>query len=86
MTVDGTDWFGRFSEVFLTDDIDGFMELIDDECVWEIMATGEVFVGAAKVRELAERSAAARTHTADLHMRFGDHIHHRRSHVPGIRA
>jgi len=73
MTVAGADLFGRFSEVFLSDDIDGFMELVDDECVWEIMATGEVFVGAANVRELAERSVAARTHTADLHMRFGDH-------------
>jgi ketosteroid isomerase-like protein len=50
------------------------MELIDDECVWEIMATSEVFAGAAEVRKLAERSVAARTHTADLHMTFGDHI------------
>jgi hypothetical protein len=34
MTVAGADLFGRFSEVFLSDDIDGFMELVDDECVW----------------------------------------------------
>jgi ketosteroid isomerase-like protein len=74
MTVAPADLFGRFSETFLSDDIDGFMQLIDDDCVWEIMATGEVFTGAAKVRELAERSVAARTHTAELHMRLGDHI------------
>ena len=69
-----TRFFGRFSQVFLSDDIEGFMELIDDECVWEIMATGEVFAGAAKVRELAERSVAGRTHTADVHMTFVDHF------------
>jgi hypothetical protein len=74
MTVAGVEFFRRFSEVFLSDDIDGFMELVDDECVWEIMATGEVFAGLAKIRELAERFVAARNHTADLHMRFGDHI------------
>jgi ketosteroid isomerase-like protein len=74
MPVDGAQFFRRFGEVFLSDDIDGFMELIDDECVWEIMATSEVFAGAAEVRKLAERSVAARTHTADLHMTFGDHI------------
>lgn len=74
MTVTGADLFGRFSATFLSDDIDGFMELVDDECVWEIMATGEVFAGAAKIRELAERSVVARTHTAELHIRFVDHV------------
>ncbi len=59
--------------MFLNDDIDGFMELVHDECVWEIMATG-VFTRAAEVRELAQRSVAARKHTADLHMCFGDHV------------
>lgn len=73
MPVD-TDFFRRFSDAFLGDDIDGIMELIDDECVWEIMATGEVFTGATQVRQLAERSVAARTHTDDVHMRFGDHL------------
>ena len=33
-----------------------------------------VFTGAAEVRELAQRSVAARKHTADLHMCFGDHV------------
>jgi hypothetical protein len=76
MTVTDFDarFFRRFSQVFLSDDIGGFMKLIDDECVWEIMATGEVFAGAAKVRELAERSVAGRTHTADVHMTFVDHF------------
>jgi len=76
MTITDVDarFFHHFSETFLSDDIEGFMELIDDECVWEIMATGEVFAGAAKVRELAERSVAGRTHTADVHMAFVDHF------------
>jgi hypothetical protein len=76
MTITDVDarFFHHFSETFLSDDLEGFMELIDDECVWEIMATGEVFAGAAKVRELAERSVAGRTHTADVHMAFVDHF------------
>jgi len=70
----GADFFRRFTDTFLNDDIDGFTEPIDDECVWEIMATGEVFAGAAEVRELAQRSVAGRTHTPDLHMTFVDHF------------
>ena len=35
----------------LNDDMKDFMELVDDECVRETMATGEVFTGAAEVRK-----------------------------------
>jgi hypothetical protein len=31
----------KFKATFLCDDIDGFMELIDPDCEWTIMATGE---------------------------------------------
>ena len=59
-----------FSDTFLSDDIDGFMQLIDQDCEWVIMATGETFRGAGEVRQLAERSVAARQHTKDTHMEF----------------
>ena len=74
MPAGGSDFFQRFSDTFLTDDIDGFMTLIDPNCSWEIMATGETFNGADKVRELAERSVAARTHNDEAHMTFLSHI------------
>ncbi len=60
----------RFSEVFLSDDIDGMVDLMDKDCEWAIMATGEVFRGPEQVRKLAERSVAARQHTRDVHMDF----------------
>jgi ketosteroid isomerase-like protein len=59
-----------FSDTFLSDDIDGFMKLIDQDCEWVIMATGETFRGTGEVRQLAERSVAARKHTKDTHMNF----------------
>jgi ketosteroid isomerase-like protein len=59
-----------FSDTFLSDDIDGFMQLIDPDCEWMIMATGETFRGASQVRQLADRSMAARQHTKDAHMEF----------------
>jgi ketosteroid isomerase-like protein len=59
-----------FKKTFLAveSDIDGFMELIDPDCEWTIMATGEKFTGIEKIRELAERSVAARTHTKNIKM------------------
>jgi hypothetical protein len=59
-----------FKKTFLPaeSDIDGFMELIAPGCEWTIMATGEKFTGTEKIRELAERSVAARTHTEDVKM------------------
>ncbi len=59
-----------FSDTFLTDDIGGFMKLIDQDCEWVLMATGETFRGTGEVRQLAERSVAARRHTKDDHIEF----------------
>jgi hypothetical protein len=60
----------RFENTFLSvdSDVEGFMELIAPDCEWTIMATGEKFNGTEKVRELAQRSVAARTHTEQIQM------------------
>src|SRR6266576_1502464 len=50
------DWVETFKRTFLRDDLDGFMELIAPDCDWTIMATGEKFTGAPRIRELAQRS------------------------------
>jgi hypothetical protein len=60
----------KFVEVFLTDDVDGMIELVSKNCSWTIMATGEVFRGPEQIRKLAQRSVAARAHTKDVHMEF----------------
>lgn len=59
-----------FKNTFLSveSDVDGFMKLIAPNCEWTIMATGEKFSGAEKVRELAKRSVAARNHTDEIKM------------------
>ena len=59
-----------FKKTFLSieSDVEGFMGLISANCEWTIMATGEKFSGAEKVRELAKRSVAARTHTEKAQM------------------
>lgn len=57
----------KFRDTFLivNSDIDGFMELVDKDCTWTLEATGEAFKGYDKVKELAERFAAGRSHTED---------------------
>jgi hypothetical protein len=55
-------WVETFKRTFLRDDLDGFMELIGPDCEWTIMATAERFTAAARIRELAQRSMAARRH------------------------
>ena len=59
-----------FKKTFLSveSDIEGFMDLIAPNCEWTIMATGEKFNGAEKIRELAKRSVAARNHTEEIKM------------------
>ncbi len=59
-----------FKQTFLgvESDIDGFMALVAPDCEWTIMATGEKFAGIEKVRELAKRSVAGRTHTKEIKM------------------
>ena len=58
----------KFKKVFLGDDLDGFMKLVDREAVWTFMATGEQFHGIDEIRNAAERAMAGRIHTKDLHM------------------
>jgi len=60
----------RFRETFLAQDsdIDGFVELLDKNIEWTIVATGETFRGIESFRKFAESSRAARTHTKETQM------------------
>jgi ketosteroid isomerase-like protein len=60
----------KFKKTFLArdSDIDGFMELLDQNCEWVIEATGETFRGYERIKEFAERSKAARYHTNEVQM------------------
>jgi ketosteroid isomerase-like protein len=58
----------RTQTIYLGDDLDGFMKLLDKDVVWTFMATGEKFSGIEHVRMAAERSMAGRVHTKTLHM------------------
>jgi ketosteroid isomerase-like protein len=62
----GNDIVQVFTAAFTSDDIEGFMKLIDPDAEWAIMATGETFRGLGEIRQLAMRSVAARDHTAGL--------------------
>ncbi len=53
-----------FTRYMTTDDIDGIITLFTGDAEWRIMATGETFTGPDRIRELATRSVAARTHTS----------------------
>ena len=58
----------KFKNSFLSDNLDGFMQLADKDAVWTFMATGEQFKGVAQIRKAAERAMAGRIHTKSLHM------------------
>jgi ketosteroid isomerase-like protein len=58
----------KFKKIYLGDDLDGFMQLVDKDAVWSFMATGEKFCGVDQIRKAAEKSMAGRIHTKDLHM------------------
>jgi ketosteroid isomerase-like protein len=58
----------KFKKIYLGDDLDGFMQLVDKDAVWNFMATGEKFCGIEQIRKAAEKSMAGRIHTKDLHM------------------
>jgi ketosteroid isomerase-like protein len=58
----------KFKKIYLGDDLDGFMQLVDKDAVWSFMATGEKFRGLDQIRKAAEKSMAGRIHTKDLHM------------------
>jgi len=57
-----------FRACYLGDDLDTFMQLMDEGAVWTFMATGETFKGREQIREAAEKSMAGRIHTKALHM------------------
>jgi hypothetical protein len=59
-----------FKDTFLKpdSDIEGFMQIVDPDCEWVLLATGETFRGTEEIRKLAERSKAARTHTDEYKM------------------
>ena len=58
----------KFKKIYLGDDLDGFMQLVDRDAVWTFMATGETFCGVDQIRKAAEKAMAGRIHTKDLHM------------------
>jgi ketosteroid isomerase-like protein len=54
------------TKAMTTDNIDDMVNCFADDSEWVIMATGEIFKGLDKIRELASRSVAARKHTGGL--------------------
>lgn len=56
------DFVNAFTAAMTHDDIDAVMKLWSPDGEWVVMATGETFKGLDKIRELATRSVAARTH------------------------
>jgi ketosteroid isomerase-like protein len=66
----------RFIQVFLADDLgaeaqlDAWMTLLDKDCAWTLMATGETYQGTDALRSFAEAAVAGRNHTEDEHMVF----------------
>jgi ketosteroid isomerase-like protein len=58
------DLIESFTRVMTHEDIEGMLKLWAPEGSWEVMATGEIFSGLDKIRQLAARSMAARVHGA----------------------
>ena len=56
------DFVKAFTEAMTHEGVEDMMKLWSPDGEWEIMATGETFKGLDKIRELATRSVAARTH------------------------
>jgi ketosteroid isomerase-like protein len=64
-----TESFARkFKKIYLGDDLDGFMQLVNKDAVWTFMATGETYRGIEQIRKAAKKAMAGRVHTKDLHM------------------
>ena len=61
-----------FEKIYLSDDLDGFMRLMDKDAVCTFMATGERFAGTEQIREAAVEVMAGRIHTKDLQMELAD--------------
>jgi hypothetical protein len=68
--LDNMNIFRAFSEGMYNDNLEGFMEKIDENCEWVIIATGETFRGIDEIRQLALRSMGARKHTTEAHAEF----------------
>jgi pentatricopeptide repeat protein len=70
----------RFIHVMLADEmgtdaqIDAWMALLDEECEWTLMPTGETFRGTEVVKRFAQVAVASRDHTRDDHMVFTDSL------------
>jgi ketosteroid isomerase-like protein len=54
------------TKAMTTDNVDDMVNCFAPDGEWTIVATGETFKGLDKIRELATRSVAARTHTDEL--------------------
>jgi ketosteroid isomerase-like protein len=62
----GAEFVKAFTAAFTSDDIESFYKLIDPDCEWVIVATGETFRGLDQIKQLTVRSVAARTHDRGL--------------------
>jgi ketosteroid isomerase-like protein len=57
-----TDFVRAFTDAMTHEGVDALMRLWAPDGEWVIMATGETFKGLDQIKELANRSVAARTH------------------------
>jgi ketosteroid isomerase-like protein len=60
------DFVQKFTDAFISDDFESFLDLIAPDCEWVIRATGETFRGHDQIKQLANRSIASRNHRAGL--------------------
>ncbi|HEY4832737.1 MAG TPA: nuclear transport factor 2 family protein [Waddliaceae bacterium] len=58
----------KFRKVLFGDDLDGFMQLFNNDAVWTFMATGEKFTGIEEIRKGGAKAMTGRVHTKDFHM------------------
>jgi len=73
LTIEGEEmaqeaFMEKFRACYLGDDLNTFMEPMDEGAVWTSMATGETFKGREQIRAAAEKSMAGRVHMKALHM------------------
>jgi hypothetical protein len=51
-----------FAQVLVANNTTALMKMMTTDCEWNLMASGEQFIGIVKVKEMAERSIASRKH------------------------
>jgi|HubBroStandDraft_1064217.scaffolds.fasta_scaffold15839_4 steroid delta-isomerase-like uncharacterized protein len=61
-----SDLVQAFTAAFTSDDVESFYRLVSADAEWVIMATGETFRGLDQIKQLTQRSVAARTHRGGL--------------------